>query len=768
MRKIKYIISLLLIICLLSTNIVYALEDNQIDDKIGISDSEESINNEENNTVKEENSPADEQKEIIETKDIYESSPKSIDVSYTTHIQSYGWESNWKKNGELSGTEGQGKRLEAIKINLNSNDNSNGIEYISYIQSYGWESNWKKNGELSGTEGQGKRLEAIKIRLTGSIADNYNVYYRVHVQTYGWLDWAKNGGTAGTVGYDKRIEAIEIKLVSKDETIKQTTSYYQKSNYLSSRAHVQSYGWQGWVSNGIIGTEGKGKRLEAYDVSFEFAEYSGHLQYKSFIEGIGWESSWKQSKETSGTIGQSKKIEQIKMRLTGDVANYYDVYYRVHVQGFGWLGWAKNGTPAGTEGIGFRIEAMQIQVRPKSSPIETGKSLETKDANITYKSHIRRIGDQQEVSEGEVTGTTGQGLRMEALTINLNTEIEGNILYQTYVDELGWDDSWRKQGEMAGTTGQGKGIQLLRIKLDGKLAEKYDVYYRIHTDTYGWLDWAHNGQTTGATCYDIQAIQIKLILKIDSRKNELPQSRIYFETGFYKQDGNIYYKDKNGVQATDWITIMQKKYFFNSLGIMIGKNVKKVIDVSAWQGVIDWDTVKRSGDVDGVILRIAAGAQYEDAQLARNISELKRLGIPYGIYIYSYAENYDEGKYYANFTVNLIRKYDMNPQIGIFLDLEKNGITEYLGVAQYEQIVRGFMEVMFNNGYGSKSSIYTYKSYADTALNSSYLRNQITWMAQYYHFCTYSGSYNGWQYTSSDYVPGINGEVDVSVWFTNF
>ena len=687
-------------------------------------------------------------------------------IEYTSHVQSIGWQ-DWKKDGELSGTTGLGKRLEGIKIHLNGADG--GIEYISYVQSYGWESSWRSSNQLTGTEAQGKRIEAIKIRLTGNIANNYDVIYRVHSQSYGWLGWAKNGQTAGTVALAKRIEGIEIKLVAKNSTSETKPTFYTKDNPLQYRTHVQSYGWMDNVTGGqTSGTQGEAKRVEAFTLSLESAEYLGSIQYKSFIEGSGWEPSWKTNGQVSGTEGQGKKIEQIKIQLSGEISNYYDVYYRVHVQGFGWLGWAKNGTPAGTEGIGFRIEAMQIKILPKSSPMETGKSLETKDANITYSSHIRSIGDQAPVAEGQTTGTTGRGLRMEALTINLNTEIQGNILYQTYVDELGWDDTWRKQGEMAGTKGQAKGIQLLRIKLDGKLAEKYDVYYRIHTETYGWLDWAHNGQTTGATCYDIQAIQIRLYLKIDSSKLSLPQSRIYFETGFYKQDGNTYYRDKNGVQATDWITIMQKKYFFNSLGIMIGKNVKKVIDVSAWQGVIDWDTVKRSGDIDGVILRIAAGAQYEDAQLARNISELKRLGIPYGIYIYSYAENYDEGKYYANFTVNLIRKYDMNPQIGIFLDLEKNGITEYLGVAQYEQIVRGFMEVMFNNGYGSKSSIYTYKSYADTALNSSYLRNQITWMAQYYHFCTYSGSYNGWQYTSSDYVPGINGDVDVSVWFTNF
>ena len=134
-------------------------------------------------------------------------------VSYRTHVQTYGWQ-GWKKNGAMSGTSGQSKRLEGIIIKLSNLPYSGGIMYRTHVQTYGWQG-WKKNGQMSGTSGQAKRLEGIQIRLTGEMAKHYDVYYRVHAQTYGWLGWAKNGTMAGTSGLAKRLEGINIVLVPK-------------------------------------------------------------------------------------------------------------------------------------------------------------------------------------------------------------------------------------------------------------------------------------------------------------------------------------------------------------------------------------------------------------------------------------------------------------------------------------------------------------------------------------------------------------------------
>lgn len=135
-------------------------------------------------------------------------------VKYQTHVQDIG-NSGWVYDGELAGSVGKSKRMEAISILLPSLLNVN-VNYSAHIQDIGWQKE-KKNGQLAGTEGQSKRLEAIKIRLSGKEADQYDIYYQVHAQDYGWLGWAKNGEAAGTEGLSKRLEAVRIVIVNKGD-----------------------------------------------------------------------------------------------------------------------------------------------------------------------------------------------------------------------------------------------------------------------------------------------------------------------------------------------------------------------------------------------------------------------------------------------------------------------------------------------------------------------------------------------------------------------
>ena len=321
-----------------------------------------------------------------------------VTIRYTTHVQTYGWQGDennankWFANGKMAGTSGKAKRLEGIKIRVYGNDNL-GIQYTTHCQSYGWLP-WSANGEMNGTEGEAKRLEAIKIQLTGADKEKYDVYYRVHAQSYGWLAWATNGAPAGTAGYAKRLEAIQIVIVKKGESFDHAIGNIQSARgeaYIASstananpvvtgennvnveyRTHVQSFGWQGWKYNGMMsGTSGKAKRLEGINIKLTNKPYSGNIVYTTHVQSIGWQgnennvNTWFRDGQMAGTSGRAKRLEAIRIALTGEMAEHYDVYYRVHAQTYGWLAWAKNGEAAGTAGLSKRLEGIQIVLVPK-------------------------------------------------------------------------------------------------------------------------------------------------------------------------------------------------------------------------------------------------------------------------------------------------------------------------------------------------------------------------------------------------------------------
>lgn len=132
-------------------------------------------------------------------------------VGYSSHVQDFGWTGD-VMDGTTTGSVGCGKRLEGIRITAFGGADV-GVRYRTHIQNIGWESDWKSNGELSGTEGQSLRLEAIQIELTGADAGSYDIWYRSHVQNYGWLGWAKNGEYSGSSSCGYRMEAVEIRIL---------------------------------------------------------------------------------------------------------------------------------------------------------------------------------------------------------------------------------------------------------------------------------------------------------------------------------------------------------------------------------------------------------------------------------------------------------------------------------------------------------------------------------------------------------------------------
>lgn len=322
---------------------------------------------------------------------------------------------------------------------------------------------------------------------------------------------------------------------------------------VSYRTHVQSFGWQGFVANGIMsGTSGMAKRLEGIEINLKGNDNVG-IQYTTHCQSYGW-LPWSSNGDMSGTEGEAKRLEAIMIQLTGADAAKYDVYYRVHAQSYGWLGWAKNGAPAGTAGYAKRLEGIQIVVVKKgesfnksmqgitsvrneayvaqagTSPVVGGMTTSAQNPviggadtpNVVYKTHVQSYGWQGWKYNGQMSGTSGEAKRLEGINIKLtNKPYSGGISYTTHVQSYGWQGSmkdsstWKKDGQMSGTSGEAKRLEAICITLTGEMAKHYDVYYRVHAQSFGWLDWAKNGAPAGTAGYAkrLEGIEIVLVPK---------------------------------------------------------------------------------------------------------------------------------------------------------------------------------------------------------------------------------------------------------------
>ena len=185
--------------------------------------------------------------------------------------------------------------------------------------------------------------------------------------------------------------------------------------------------------------------------------------------------------------------------------------------------------------------------------------------------------------------------------------------------------------------------------------------------------------------------------------------------------------------------------------------MSKVIDISQWQGIIDWDTV--TNHIDGCIIRCGWGSDIvgqDDTQFERNISECERLGIPYGIYLYSYATSTDAARSEAQHALRLIKGHKLS--LPVYFDSEENG-TEYAAKAN----ALAFCEEIRNAGYvpGIYASLSWWNSYLQGITGVS------VWCARW-QASTPGMDCDIWQYTSDGSVPGITGRVDMNECYIPF
>lgn len=229
-------------------------------------------------------------------------------------------------------------------------------------------------------------------------------------------------------------------------------------------------------------------------------------------------------------------------------------------------------------------------------------------------------------------------------------------------------------------------------------------------------------------------------------------------------------KFESNEYGAHWGTYNGTKAFFDYRNSLFVQQAKGVIDVSSWQGDVDWAKAKADG-VEGAIIRLGYGwGNYADAKAQRNINECKRLGIPFGIYWYSYAYDANCARAEGNDVAAKLRQMGVSPndlKYPVYYDLEKwtwAGHTPPTNPNVYSGMADAWYGALQSAGY-KNLGVYSYTSYLQGPLNNSSIYAKTRWVAQYgaqMGYNAFGTNDRGWQYTSSGHINGISGSVDMN------
>ena len=240
---------------------------------------------------------------------------------------------------------------------------------------------------------------------------------------------------------------------------------------------------------------------------------------------------------------------------------------------------------------------------------------------------------------------------------------------------------------------------------------------------------------------------------------------MYKYTGWQTIEGSVYYFDKNGNYVTGEQIIQGAKYTFGSDGKLSSGSGTMGIDVSKWNGNIDWNAVKNSG-VSYAIIRCgyrgsSTGALIEDPMFRSNIKGAKAAGIKVGVYFFCQAVNEVEAVEEASMAVSLASGYGLD--LPIFLDVESSGGRgDSISRDTRTAVCKAFCQTVQNSGYSA--GIYANKTWFNEKINTGSLTSYKIWLAQYASTPTYTATrYDIWQYSSKGKVSGISGNVDMNI-----
>ncbi|HBA48520.1 MAG TPA: hypothetical protein DCZ91_12125 [Lachnospiraceae bacterium] len=241
-------------------------------------------------------------------------------------------------------------------------------------------------------------------------------------------------------------------------------------------------------------------------------------------------------------------------------------------------------------------------------------------------------------------------------------------------------------------------------------------------------------------------------------------------SGWQTLEGRVYYFNADGSKVTGEQVIQGAKYNFASDGSLVtGSNGTMGIDVSKWNGKIDWNAVKNSG-VSYVIIRCgyrgsAQGSLIEDPRFETNIQGAIAAGLKVGVYFFTQAVDEMEAVEEASMVLDQIKNYKIS--YPVFLDVEASGgRADKIDKAARTAVCKAFCQTIQNGGY--TAGIYANKTWLESRIDTGSLSAYKIWLAQYAASPTYRGRYDLWQYRSTGSVSGISGNVDFNISYLGY
>ncbi|RGT71597.1 hypothetical protein DWX08_12800 [Ruminococcus sp. AF18-22] len=355
----------------------------------------------------------------------------------------------------------------------------------------------------------------------------------------------------------------------------------------------------------------------------------------------------------------------------------------------------------------------------------------------TYNGISRTV---QEFSDVNTYGFTAKMVGTYKYTIAVR-DAAGQMISSTCMINIISDPGKALEGTLTSNVSSSLLSQGIQVTLTGNATQGYGGYEYRYTETYNGIS---------------KTVQ-----------NYSSDNTYTFETnGVGLHTFTLAIKDKRGQVISRTITFT------------VYENQNLGIDVSAWQGTIDWKQVKESG-VEFAMLRILSGTMSNitvDDQFYANAKNAKKNGISIGVYRYSYASNVSEARTEANRVVNTLKTLEASGytiDYPVAYDIEDGETQGDLSSSELTAIIKTFKSIVEANGY--KFMIYANKYWLENKIDMSQFSTDDVWIAQYRDYTPSLGyQYTGpgrvtiWQYSSLGSVPGISGNVDMNVGYVKY